>query len=210
MWRRFCHHHHGCDHHHRCHNHHCRSHDDRCHNHCRSHDHRATTTAAVTTTTAAAVTTTTAAALPAGLPSFSGCAPPGNTLPDGTWAVFIEGIATIAGTTHTTLDLACWFDGAQADVAAAHDGRSTPVEFHPYIRNQNPLVFDVIVAPGAIVKLFGGDVAFASWVASLTPDNGCSAASGYAACIVKVTILGGQAVEFSEPLPEWSGDGRGS
>jgi hypothetical protein len=109
-----------------------------------------------------------------------------------------------------SLDLACWFDGAQADVAATYDGRPSPVEFRPYIRNQNPLVFDVIVAPGAIVRLFGGDVTFAAWVASLTPDDGCSAASGYRACILQVTIVGGQAVQFSEPLPEWSGDGRGS
>lgn len=169
-----------------------------------------TTTAAVTTmatTTTAAATATGAAAA---TPSFSGCSPAGDVLPDGEWAGFIEGVTTGGGSTQVSFDLACWFDGAQADLAAAEDGRPTPVEFPPYLRNQNPKVFDFTVAPSAVVHLFGGDVAFTTWQGSLAAGDGCSTTSGYSACAVMVTITGGVAVEFSEPLPEWSGDGRGS
>jgi len=140
--------------------------------------------------------------------SGSGCAPPGDTLPDGDWFGFIEGIDT-TGDPRLTFDLACYFDPPEDNIAAAEDGRAVPVEFTPYIRNQNPKVFELTVAPGAVVDEFFSIVAFNVWVVSIPAENGCSPATGYRACPVWVEISGGAVVMLYGFLPEWAGDGRG-
>jgi len=172
-----------------------------------------TTTAATTSTTAAATTTTTAAptttAGPVAMPSRSGCTPPGDVLPDGDWFGFIEDIELITGADHFAFDLACHFEGDQAELAAVADGYPTPLEFTPYIRNQNPKVFDILVSAGAMVEDFLlGDFAFRDWVAAIPPDFGC-ADPDYNNCPVWVRIEGGVAVLLYDMLPEWSGDDRG-
>lgn len=68
----------------------------------------------------------------------SGCTP-GNvaSLPDGWWA----GLAAhISGTT-IDFDLVCYFANDAANVAAAEDGKPTPVDDDVYVRNSNPRTF---------------------------------------------------------------------
>ena len=173
----------------------------------------ATTTTAPATSTVATTTTapstTTSRSGPTAVASGSGCAPSGDTLPDGEWFGFVEGID--AGLAIITFDLSCYFDGAEADLAAAEDGHPLPLEFYPYIRNRNPKVFDLVVSAGALVEdIFMGTVPFGTWAAGVAPDSGCSAATGYGACPVWVRITGGEAVSLYGMLPEWAGDGRGS
>lgn len=165
----------------------------------------ATTTTAAPTTTTAAVTTT----IPPAVPSGSGCSPPGDVLPDGEWFGFVEDIDILAA--EFTFDLACHFDGAQADLAAAEDAYPfVPLEFYPYIRNQNPKVF-VIEAFGAtlVEDFFQGNVDWDAWVAGFGPESGC-AEPDYSNCPIWVTIDGGIAIHIDATLPEWSGDDRGS
>lgn len=128
-----------------------------------------TTTAAPTTTTTAAPTTTAVPAAPTtapfdegpylietpGLypppvlaqsegPSGSGCVPGSNTvIPDGIWFGFV--LATTG--TSITFDMACWFWGEIAYTEGAKDGLEVDNDY--YIRNQNPLTFEVPVGPGA-------------------------------------------------------------
>jgi len=169
-----------------------------------------TTTVAPTTTTEAATTTTAAATttIPAATPSGSGCSPPGDVLPDGEWFGFVEDVDILAS--EFTFDLACHFDGDQAELAAMADGYPTPLEFTPYIRNQNPKVF-VIEAFGAtlVEDLFQGNVDWDAWVAGFDPDSGC-AEPDYSNCPIWVTIDGGIAIHIDATLPEWAGDDRGS
>ncbi len=168
-------------------------------------------TAAPTSTTTAAPTTTLAAS-PAAKASGSGCAP-GNvtTLPDGDWFGFIEGIDT-TGNGSITFDLACHFRGAEADKAATEDAYPwMPLEFYPYVRNQNPLTFMIPMAAGAAVEDFLlGDFGFAAWVAAIPADFGCSSALNYYNCPVWVKIQAGEGVMLYDMLPEWAGDDRGS
>ena len=131
-------------------------------------------------------------------------------MPDGDWFGFLEGVTT-AATNRLTFDLTCHFDGGQAEPAAIQDGHPVPLEFTPYIRNQNPKVFDIPVSGVAVVEDYLlGTLAFPDWIAALSPDNGCSAGTGYAACPLWVRITGGEAVLLYGILPEWAGDGRGS
>ena len=169
-----------------------------------------TATAPTTTTTTAATTTTTTTTTPAtvsAIPSGSGCSPPGNTLPDGDWFGFIEGIDLNKG--EVMFDLACHFDQAQADIAAANDGYPTPLEFYPYVRNQNPLVFVLTIDPNAVHEDWQGNVQpFADWVNSIPPDTGCSDTTNYDACALWIEVEGTTLTRVEDPLPEWSGDGR--
>lgn len=176
------------------------------------------TTAVPATTTTVADTTTTAAPTttgpPRAVPERSGCTPPGDVLPDGEWFGFIEGI-TSGTPDHITFDLACNFEGAQADLAAAEDsyafvGPDGSLEFYPYIRNQNPKVFDITMSAGAMVEDFLlGDMTFDDWVAAIPSESGCSAVDDYRNCPVWVRIQGGVGVLIFDMLPEWAGDDRG-
>lgn len=81
-----------------------------------------------------------------GDPNGSGCSPPGDTLPDGIWFGYAEGVA--GGI--ITFDLACYFTGAAAIAASAAGDCDT--EFGAYcVRNNNPKVFSVPIAATAEV-----------------------------------------------------------
>ena len=133
----------------------------------------------------------------------------GDVLPDGDWFGFIEGLNDPP--TLITFDLACYFDGDQAEPAAVADGHPVPLEFFPYIRNQNPKVFTIPVAGNARVDdLILGMMPFGGWPTSLPAADGCAPASGFFACAVWVQIAGGEAVLLHGFLPEWAGDDRGA
>ncbi|KAA3637400.1 MAG: hypothetical protein DWP92_07855 [Armatimonadetes bacterium] len=172
-----------------------------------------TTTVETTTTTTVPATTTTAAAtttIPAAVPSGSGCSPSGDVLPDGEWFGFVEDIDILAS--EFTLDVACYFEGDQANPAAVEDAYpSVPLELTPYIRNSNPEVFTVEAFGATLVEdPFQGNVDWDAWVEGFDPGSGC-AEPDYSNCPVWVTIdYGGIAVYIDATLMEWSGDDRGS
>ena len=91
-----------------------------------------TSTASTTSTTAATTTTTDVTSLAEG----SGCTPGSTTLPDGRWF----GIVDSADASSVTFDLACWFTGDAAAVAAAQDGEESPPPNDYYVRNANPML----------------------------------------------------------------------
>jgi hypothetical protein len=86
-----------------------------------------------------------------GDPDGSGCAPPGDTLPDGVWFGFAEEVSDGV----ITFDLACYFSGDAIAAAAAADGEQDE-GFGYYIRNKNPKVFPVPIAPAAEVYWIEG------------------------------------------------------
>lgn len=64
----------------------------------------------------------------------SGCTPAStDTLPAGRWFGFIYD----AGPDELVFDLACWFTGEAAALAAAEDGRESPPPNDYYIRNES-------------------------------------------------------------------------
>jgi hypothetical protein len=69
-------------------------------------------------------------------PDGSGCDPgEGSGLGDGRWF----GYATSAEDDELTFDLACWFSGEAAVLAAAADGEESPPPNDYYVRNANAL-----------------------------------------------------------------------
>jgi len=143
----------------------------------------ATTTTGATTTTAAPTTTTTmppAIAYVVGTPelyppaplagsagaSGSGCTPGAGPLPDGAWYGFVED----KGASTVDFDLACFFFGDIAYTRGAEDGEEVADDY--YVRDQNPTIRTVPVAPGAMVyDLDGGSTTFLTLTfADWTPD----------------------------------------
>ena len=124
-----------------------------------------TTTVAETSTTATTTATTTSAVVdtvvfevedPHVLPAVfsdagangSGCVVSGDVLLPGVWM----GFATAVGGGEITFDLVCYFSGDAADAAANADyGGTNGAEEGFYIRNQNPKLFTVPIAPEAAV-----------------------------------------------------------
>jgi hypothetical protein len=77
-------------------------------------------------------------------PSGSGCIPGSNTvIPDGIWYGYVLGTTGTA----ITFDMACWFWGDIAYTEGAKDGVEVNNDY--YVRNQNPLTFQVPIGPGA-------------------------------------------------------------
>jgi hypothetical protein len=145
-------------------------------------------------------------------PWGSGCAPPGDTLPDGDWFGFLEGLEG-GPEPGITFDLSCYFDGEDAELAATDDAYPyLPLEFTPYVRNQNPKVFGVPVSSAATVEdhNLGDRVPFLDWVSTVSPESGCAVTSGFAACPVWVRVDDGAVVLLYGFLMEWAGDDRGS
>ena len=106
-----------------------------------------TTTVAPSTTTAAPPTTTAAPDTNL-LAERSGCTP-GTTdsLPDGEW--FGSVVATTAG--DLNFDLACWFTGDAAALAALEDGEESPPPNDYYVRNFSDKIRTIAVAADAAV-----------------------------------------------------------
>jgi hypothetical protein len=130
-----------------------------------------TTVPAPTTTAAPATTTTTDTNA---LASGSGCTPGSDDLPDGEWFGYVIG----ADGDTIDFDLACWFSGDAADLAAAEDGEESPAPNGYYIRNVNPQVRTVEVSPTVEVLAMAnigdpateGPMAFDDWVALRVAD----------------------------------------
>lgn len=80
--------------------------------------------------------------------SGSGCSPGEGGLPGGIW------FGTVHATAPTSIDfdLACFFFGDAANVAAAEDGETEiPVPNDYYIRNDNPALRTLVVDAAAVV-----------------------------------------------------------
>jgi hypothetical protein len=127
-----------------------------------------TTTVPPTTTTSAATTTSESEPDTNDLAQGSGCTPGGGPLPDGEWF----GLVTSRGDDSIEFDLACWFTGDGAVQASAEDGEESPPPNDYYVRNANPEIREVPVAPGAEVVFYpDGDptneevLAYADWAA---------------------------------------------
>jgi hypothetical protein len=124
----------------------------------------ATTPATTTAATTGASPTTTA---PPDGPSGSGCTPgDAVVLPEGEW----YGVVVSATESGIEFDLACWFTGEAAVMAAAEDGGETPPNDY-YVRNENPQVRSLSVsAETEVIWYPTGDPAsevtatFADWV----------------------------------------------
>lgn len=101
-----------------------------------------TTSSEATTSTSAATTTSATAGDTNDLAEGSGCKPGGGPLPDGEW----YGLVVSRSDDSLEFDLACWFTGDAAVLAAAEDGEESPPPNDYYVRNANPETRDVPVA----------------------------------------------------------------
>ena len=82
------------------------------------------------------------------LAAGSGCTPAtDDSLVDGEWFGYVDQ-ATTGG---IDFDLACWFNGQAAALAAAEDGKESPPPNDYYVRNGNPGLRFLAVAEGAAV-----------------------------------------------------------
>jgi hypothetical protein len=135
-----------------------------------------TTTAPTTTTTFVATTTTTVPATTTTtfdsnqLADGSGCTPGTEELPDGVW----YGYADSYDADGIEFDLACWFSGEGAEIAAAEDGEESPPPNDYYVRNQNPMLRGLAVASDTPVRWYlSGDPneyvdgTYTGWIAFL-------------------------------------------
>ena len=123
-----------------------------------------TTTAQTTTTPSIPTTTTTPTPSTTGqtptdtndLASRSGCKPgTQETLPDGEWYGYIVDLDA----SEVEFDLACWFSGDAAVMAASEDGAESPPPNDYYVRNENETVRVLAVGDSAEVEYLanGGD-----------------------------------------------------
>lgn len=112
-------------------------------------DSTATSDTSTSTTITSATSTATTAVSTNELASGSGCTPPSSdTLPDGRWYGFVDG----AEVDQLSFDLACWFTGEAAALAAAEDGEESPPPNDFHIRNVNTQLRTLPVDPGAMVE----------------------------------------------------------
>ncbi len=81
--------------------------------------------------------------------SGSGCTPPaGDGLPAGRWF----GYVVDAQSDQVEFDLACWFNGTAAALAAAEDGEESPPPNDYYVRNENDVTRTLTVDEAAEVS----------------------------------------------------------
>lgn len=106
-----------------------------------------TTGASPTAATATTSGATSTAAASAAVADGSGCTPGDGDLPDGSWFGFV----TSSSTSAIEFDLACWFTGDAAAISATEDGAESPPPNDYHVRNDNPAVRTVTVAPTAEV-----------------------------------------------------------
>jgi hypothetical protein len=71
-------------------------------------------------------------------------------LPDGVWF----GIVDSYDGNGIAFDLACWFTGDAAAVAAAEDGEESPPPNDYYVRNQNPKLRDLTVPANTPIRWY--------------------------------------------------------
>ena len=112
-----------------------------------------------------------------GDPNGSGCAPPGDVLPDGIWFGFAEAVSARV----ITFDLGCYFTGAAADAAANADyGTTDGAEDGFHVRNQNSKVFRVGIAPTA--EVWYVDTAGPDWFPEPLPLASWPSATSWLPC----------------------------
>lgn len=100
-----------------------------------------------TTSSTTATGSTDDAATP--VPEGSGCTPGDvDTLPDGRWF----GYASSREADSFSFDLACWFTGEDAVLAAIEDGEISPPPNDYHVRNDNETQRLVVPAPNATVE----------------------------------------------------------
>jgi len=151
-----------------------------------------TSTTALPTTTTTAPSTSTTEPDPLA-PEGSGCTPGTTELPDGEWYGQVDAFDA----TGISFDLACWFTGEAAEVAAADDGEESPPPNDYYVRNENDEVRLLTVAVDTPVTWQpSGDPnevvegTFADWTEYL---EGVEFRLG-----IWVTVTGGQVTEIVE------------
>jgi hypothetical protein len=151
----------------------------------------ATSTLPSTTTTSAPSTSTTESDPLA--PEGAGCTPGTAELPDGQWYGQVDAFDS----TGISFDLACWFTGDAAEVAADEDGEESPPPNDYYVRNENDEVRLLTVAVDTPVTWYpSGDPndvvegTFADWTEYL---EGLEFRLG-----IWVTVSGGQVTEIVE------------
>lgn len=84
------------------------------------------------------------------VPEGSGCEPGPGALPDGQWFGTVVGLTT----DELHLDLACWFIGQDATMAAEEDGAESPPPDDFYVRDTSEEVRTVPVGPDASVVMY--------------------------------------------------------
>lgn len=110
-------------------------------------DTTAETTTESTGTTGVSTTAADGAAAP--VPDGSGCTPgDGDVLPDGRWFGFVSSREADS----FSFDLACWFTGDEAVVAATEDGAESPPPNDYYIRNDNTTQRLLVPSPDPTVE----------------------------------------------------------
>jgi hypothetical protein len=84
------------------------------------------------------------------VPEGSGCDPGAGELPDGRW------FGTIASLSDETLelDVACWFIGEDAVLAAEEDGQESPPPNDYYVRDESSDVSTAEIAPDATAVFY--------------------------------------------------------
>lgn len=126
----------------------------------------------------------------------SGCAPGGDTLPDGIWFVFVES----ADRKRIVFDLACFYTGAAARVAAAQDGEEANNDY--YISNKSSRLRSAPLADDLRIHTVSlrldpmnsmTPVSLASW---LQPGEGKICPGEF--CIVWLYINSGKITEIME------------
>ena len=112
-------------------------------------DSVATTTTSTTTTTVPATTTTTSPLWPGDRATPIETDNLVTELEDGTYLVFIDHVfhEGMTGGPEIHLDLAVWFGGEEAVIAAAEDGAESPPPNDYYIRNLDPTLLVREVSP---------------------------------------------------------------
>jgi hypothetical protein len=127
----------------------------------------------------------------------TGCAPPGDVLPDGIWFGVVTGISTVGES--ISLDLGCLYTGDNARAEAEFDGTDAPNDY--YIRNVVPKIFTTPAAPAFRAVWLRTDLEFvesdfAGWAdrTAAPPFMECPGAS----CRVWLYVNGGRITELLE------------
>lgn len=80
----------------------------------------------------------------------SGCEPGAEELPDGQWYGTVQGLTA----EELELDVACWYIGEDAAMAAEEDGEESPPPNDYYVRDVDDEVSVVPVAPDATAVVY--------------------------------------------------------
>ena len=127
----------------------------------------------------------------------TGCAPPGDVLPDGVWFGTVTGIS--AADESISLDLGCLYTGSNAQAEAAFDGTDAPNDY--YTRNVVPKIFTTRTAAGIRAVWLRTDLLFVEsdfpgWTAksAAAPFMECPGDG----CRVWLFVNGGRVTELLE------------